>query len=253
MRRFAFAIASILFACVAAAQNEDTINPDRPGIADGSTTVRRGVVQVETGVERDDSHDGGATQRDITTPTLLRIGISDAIELRFEGSGYEHTTPPPSNGWAPVSIGMKMHLQEENAAAHRPSLGVIGRLFVPSGTGDFRSDRVSGDVRLAADLDLSEQWAINPNLGVAWNGDERFAAALAALTVQYNFSSKLNAFVDGGLQAPEQRHGAASLLLDTGGAWVIGHRLQLDASIGWGAHGTTTPRVFCSAGISRMF
>jgi hypothetical protein len=102
---------------------------------------------------------------------------------------------------------------------------------------------------------LSEQWSLNPNVGVSTqdNGNGRFTAALAALTLQYNVSKKVNVFVDGGLQAPEERGGSASLLLDSGAAWILGNDLQLDVEAGWRAHGQSAPNVFVGAGISRRF
>lgn len=246
---------ALLSARPGAAQSEDLINADRPGIADSSTTVRRGTVQVEAGVERDDATADGVAQHTLSTPALVRYGLSDAFELRVEGNGYQRVAGSDrSSGWAPASVGAKVHLMSEDAPHHRPSLGVIARLFVPSGSGDSRSRTFTGDVRLAADLDLSERWAVNPNLGLRFDdANGRFTAALAALTIQYNFSPRLNIFVDGGMQAPEQRHGTSSVLLDSGVAWIVGSSTQLDAAIGWGAHGETPPRIFWSAGLSRRF
>lgn len=253
--------AAILF-CASAlfAQSEDVINPDRPGIADGSQTVRRGVFQVELGVERDHQVASGADDVTLATPLLLRDGLTDVFELRVETTGYEHDTSTSGmdrntqSGLAPISAGFKFHFLDEDQKTHRPSLGVIGRVFAPSGSGDLRSHETTADLRLAADLDLSDRWAINPNIGIASYVDgDRYTAALAALTVQYNFTKKLNAFVDGGFQSAEQKEGKASLLLDTGAAWIVGSDTQLDVSVGWGARGETVPNVFWSAGVSRRF
>ena len=228
-------LAAVLFlVTVAARADEDLIDADRPGIADGSHTVHARVFQVEAGVQ--------LAKGSLSTPLLLRYGLTERFEARVETDAYTR------DGWAPLSVGFKYHLLDE------PSLGVIARFFVPSGSRDARSDHFSGDVRLAADVSFGEKWSINPNVGVAVSSDgERFTAATAALTVQYNFSSRANVFVDGGLQTPEERGGSTSLLLDTGAAWIIGNNLQLDASIGWGAHGRSTPNVFWSAGLGRRF
>jgi Putative MetA-pathway of phenol degradation len=223
--RLVLIITLSLFAATARAQsNDDVINPDRPGIADGSATISRGAFQIEIGGERDDQN----SQHTFSTPTLLRYGLANSFELRVETNGYQ-----TGGDIAPISIGFKKHFHDT------PSLGVIGRYFFAK-----NGQRATGDVRLAADMDLNGKWSVNPNVGVAF-GDS--TTGTAALTVQYNFSKKLNAFVDGGYQSP------SALLLDTGMAWVIGNRTQLDFSVGWGAHGSTTPNVFWSAGISRMF
>jgi hypothetical protein len=232
-----------LFASSAFAQDADLINPDRPGIADGSSVVGRGIFQLEFGLERD--HDAGG--RSIATPLLFRYGVSKDFEFRAEGNDYIRADG--ANGFAPVSIGAKYHF------ADAPSLGVIARLFVPSGTGAQRSHTTNGDLRLAADINLGEKWSLNPNVGVVSqdDGDGRFTAALVALTVQYNLSDHANVFIDGAVQSPERRGGGASLIVDTGGAWIVGRNTQFDLSVGWGARGTTAPNVFVGAGISRRF
>src|SRR5258708_22436185 len=102
------------------AQDADLITPDRPGIADGSAAVGRGIFQIEAGLERDHGSDG----RSLSTPLLLRYGVSKAFELRVEGNGYIHADG--ANGFSPLSIGAKYHF------ADAPSLGVIARVFVPS-------------------------------------------------------------------------------------------------------------------------
>jgi hypothetical protein len=227
----------------AQAQDADLINPDRPGIADGSAAVGRGIFQIEAGLERDHSSDG----RSLSTPLLLRYGVSKAFELRVEGNGYIHADG--ANGFAPLSLGAKYHF------ADAPSLGVIARVFVPSGSGAQRSHTTNGDVRLAADLNLGEKWSLNPNIGIASqdDGTGRFTSGLAALTVQYNISDRANVFVDGAVQSPEEKGGTVSLIVDAGAAWILGRNTQLDISAGWGAHGTTPPNVFVGAGISRRF
>lgn len=242
MNRIA-AVFLCLFACVASAQDSGLINSDRPGLADSSAVVGAQVWQIEAGLERDHAADG----RSLSTPLLLRYGATKALEFRIEGDGYIHSDS--GNGFAPLSIGAKYHFSDA------PSLGVIARVFVPSGTGAQRSRTTNGDLRLAADIDLSEKWSINPNIGAASqdDGDGRFTAGLAALTLQYSFSDRANVFVDGALQSPERRGGGTSVIADTGAAWIVGRDTQFDLSVGWGAHGSTAPNVFWSVGISRRF
>lgn len=241
--RVAAVVFLFLLASTAVAQDADLINPDRPGIADGSAVVGPGIFQLEAGLERDHASDGRST----ATPLLFRYGLSKAFEMRVEGNGYIQADG--ANGFAPVSLGMKYHF------ADAPSLGVIARIFVPSGTGVQRSHATAADVRLAADITIGEKWSLNPNVGLGSqdDGDGRFTSGLAALTVQFNISERANVFVDGSVQSPEQRGGTISLIVDVGGALIVGRNTQLDASAGWGAHGTTPPNVFLAAGISRRF
>lgn len=249
--RSALALLLAFAALTLAAQEKEKepINADRPGIADGSQTVGRGVFQIEVGGERDHFDDGDVHVT--STPLLLRYGITDPLELRVEGNGYGHATFPggSASGWSPLSVGVKVHFVD------KPSLGVIARYFPASGSGDFKSEHPAADLRLAADMDLSETWSINPNIGVASrdDGDGRFTAALAAFTLQYNVTKKFNVFVDGALQSPEARGGSSSLIADAGAVWIIGNDTQLDVSAGWGARGQTPPNVFVAAGVGRRF
>lgn len=123
------------------------------------------------------------------------------------------------------------------------------------GTGDFRAHHVTGDVRLAADWDFSKKpkLSLNPNVGAGRYEDNQghtFTAGLVAVTLNYLPTSKLNPFIDMGLQAPEEREGNSAVILDTGVAYIVGHNVQLDASIGSGAHGAKPPHPFISLGMS---
>lgn len=204
----------LAFAFTFAARAQDVINADRPGLADSGATVSQRTFQIEFGVERDD---------DVTsTPTLLRYGLTGSFELRVETNGYE------DGSLAPVSLGFKKHFGST-------PFGVIGRVF----------EGGDADLRLAADYELNDKWSLNPNIGVAY--EDSSTSGLAAMTLQYNVSDKLNVFVDGAFQTP------GDLILDGGVAWILGTRTQLDFSAGWGVHGDGVPDRFVSAGISRAF
>ena len=73
------------------------------------------------------------------------------------------------------------------------------------------------------------------------------------MTLNYNPSKVLNLFADTGIQSRESRRGKASATVDVGVAYIIGRDVQIDASLGWGAAGTTPPRPFLSVGISERF
>jgi hypothetical protein len=204
---FAGLVAILLLSAMPLHADDDLINPDRPGIADGSQTIARGTFQLETGVDRE--------QGENAFPTLLRLGISKNFEARVESESV--LTHP--------LLGFKVHF------ADTPSLGVIVRA----------GEHHEGDVRLAADINLGEKWSLNPNVGI-----NRDRGALAALTVQYNLTQHANVFVDGG-------YDTSQLLIDAGGAWIIGRNTQFDASATWGARGRGVANVVYSAGISRRF
>lgn len=255
----------LAFGCLAATPafaepDDDYINPDRPGIADGSTTVGRGHFQIETAFQRE-FRDGG-DDRTTFIPTLLRYGFADKWEVRVEGDTYTWEKQVEagqgtsySQGVAPTSIGLKYNFVDA-IGAKRPSIGAIVRVFPPSGSGDFRNTRTTGDVRLAADWNFAEKWSLNPNVGVGVYQDDAkrtYTAGLFAATLNFNPSKVVNFFVDTGIQTPEEKNGRTSMIVDAGGAVILGHDIQLDLSVGTGVAGSTPPHPFVAAGFSKRF
>jgi len=242
--------------------NEDYINPDRPGIADGSTTVGRGSFQVETAIQSEFRRSGAEHDRTIFVPTLLRYGFSDKWEVRIEGNAHawrrqeDPTGITYSDGFAPASIGLKYNIASVPDGSKKPSIGAIARIFPPSGTGDFRNSRTTGDFRLAADWGFTDKWSLNPNVGIGVyqdNSGRTYTAGLFATTLNFNPSKTVNFFVDTGLQTPEERNGRTSVIVDSGAAFIIGHNIQLDFSIGAGIAGSTPPHPFVAVGFSERF
>ncbi|HJT16082.1 MAG TPA: hypothetical protein VJ853_01770 [Thermoanaerobaculia bacterium] len=193
--------------------DDDAIDADRPGIADGSHSMQRGRFQLELGGQFENERN--------SLPTLLRYGLTDSLELRVEND----------NGSAPFSAGFKDHFLDSGST----SMGVIGRWFV--------ARRSYGDLRLVSDFQPNRRWDINPNLGIAMDA-QHSKSATGALTVQYNFTARVNAFVDTGIQRSD-------VLVDAGGAWVVGNETQLDASVFREVHGRA--KTIWSAGLSRRF
>ncbi|HEV2607497.1 MAG TPA: transporter, partial [Xanthomonadaceae bacterium] len=220
---------------------DDYINPDRPGIADGSTVIFPSRFEIETGIQAEYRSHGEEHDRTLFLPSLLRIGVNKNWEIRIEGNAYTWvSTYDPllgsmhDEGASPVSIGAKVHFVD-SAGIQQPSVGAILRIFPASGSGSFRTTHVTGDFRLVADWDIASQWSLNPNVGVGvYEGDANrvYTAGLFAMTLNYNPSKTLNFFVDTGVQSPETNHGKTSVIFDAGVAYLITRDIQLDFSAG---------------------
>lgn len=244
-----------------AASEPDLINPDRPGIADGSTVIGGGWLQIESGIQLEYRRDGDTRTHTLFLPALLRIGIDKRWEIRFEGNTFNTTRTfdatgidDRASGLSPLSIGVKYHI-EDSKGVREPSLGVILRVFPAWGSGDFRTRHLTADLRLAADWDFAprQKLSLNPNFGVGRYEDGQgrtFTTGLFAVTLNYLPTRKLNPFVDMGLQSPEERAGFASVIMDAGVAYIVGRNIQLDVSSGKGVHGRTPPHPFVAFGIS---
>ena len=245
-----------------AADEDDYINPDRPGNADGSNVIGAGRFLIETGIQQEYRRNDGNKSRMVFLPTLLRIGLDKRFEFRIESNAYTwlkstNATAGTTHteGAAPGSVGFKYHFVDA-VEAQQASVGAIFRYFPRSGSRDFKTSQATGDLRLVADWDFAPQWSLNPNVGVGIYEDDAkrlYTAALFATTLSFNPSKKLNFFVDTGIQSPETKHGGTAMVVDLGAAYVVGQNIQLDFSAGSRTEGKTSPRLFLSAGISKRF
>ncbi len=243
------------------ATEPDLINADRPGIADGSTVVGPKTFQIESGIQAEFRRNGDSREHTLFVPTLLRFGIDSHWEVRIEGNTYTRVTSFQStrttnqtSGFAPLSLGFKYHIYDSHND-HQFSLGTIVRVFPEWGSQEFRTQHVTGDIRLAADWNFAPhlRLSLNPNIGVARYEDDQgrlFTAGLFAMTLNSNPTKKLNPFIDLGVQWPEEKNGQTSAILDGGLAYIIGRNLQVDAGVGTRVHGDTGPQPFIGFGIS---
>jgi hypothetical protein len=243
--------------------DDASIQADRPGIADGSTVVGASRYQLEAGFQNDLLGHSHSDQQSITTPTLIRLGLSDSLELRIESNGFSNTRVSSDDqsvdkaaGYSPVSAGVKYNFIPASESNSNLSLGVIGRYFPVSGSGDFRSHHSTGDIRIAVDKEISDLWSFTGNIGAAAYEDDssrEFAAALLAGTITRTLSDKLAIFGDFGFQGPESQNGGGALLVDGGVTYLLTKELQLDFSFGSGLTGVDTSNFFWSAGLSILF
>jgi hypothetical protein len=236
----------------------DPINPDRPGIADGSHVIGAGRLQLEAGYLQERHPEDDAIRRLSFVPALLRIGLSSRVEARLESNSFSHErvsspfgTVSTSTGLSPLYLGGKVVLFE-SAGDSALSVATIVRVAPPSGSDEFRTEQTTGDVRVVADWQFTPTLSLNPNVGWAEYEDsgERFGTALGALTLSWQPTPKWNPFVDVAYQSREEREGTWAMIVDAGVSYLVACDLALDLSAGQNVHGFTSPKPFVAAGIS---
>jgi hypothetical protein len=236
----------------------DPINPDRPGIADGSHVIGAGRLQLEAGYLQERHPEDDAIRRLSFVPALLRIGLSSRVEARLESNSFSHErvsspfgTVSTSTGLSPLYLGGKVVLFE-SAGDSALSVATIVRVAPPSGSDEFRTEQTTGDVRVVADWQFTPTLSLNPNVGWAEYEDsgERFGTALGALTLSWQPTPKWNPFVDVAYQSREEREGTWAMIVDAGVSYLVACDLALVLSAGQNVHGFTSPKPFVAAGIS---
>ncbi|KQY11853.1 hypothetical protein ASD28_04295 [Massilia sp. Root133] len=234
----------------AARADDDTINPDRPNVANSSQVVGSHRVQLETGVQWDRQRDLEAHVRTLTTPTLLRIGVADALELRVETDGrtIEHAGDPASGahtvsaGWADLSAGVKWHVADPDGM--RPSVGMIAEVALPMGSAALRGSGFRPSIELPVEWDLGHDWSLGVMPGVVRDSDVTYG--VFAASVGKAFSERLHGFAE--VAAPQIGHGTQAIV-DTGVSWLVNRDCQIDAMV---VHGVNrqTPGLSLAFGVS---
>ena len=241
------------------AEDDDTINPDRPNVANASQVVGPHRIQLETGLDWDRQRDPDAHVRTLTTPTLLRIGLSDAFELRAETDGrtIEHASDPASGthsvnaGWADLAAGVKWHAVDQDGA--RPSLGVIAEAMLPTGSRALRGSGFRPQVEVPAEWELGHDWSLAVMPGIGRDSDDaggRYTVGVFAASVGKAFGERLHGFAELALpQIARAEHGGTQLQLDAGVSWLVNKDCAVDAMVVRGLH-RNTPEMSLAFGIS---
>jgi len=220
----AFVVASAL-ALPARAQTSDPMNPDRPGVSNGATTVGAGHLQIELGGnvfwdEGDKAFD--------TFPVAARYGVGKVFELRLESDTV--SIHGADRGVADLFAGVKWTFHAGN-----PTLGVMARARFPTGSRPFREAAVTPDFTLLANIPLGEKWSVEANVavGVPPAADEngRVAQWIYAATVGAAVTSKFQAFGELALIGPDTHDGPHQALADAGIAYALKDNLVLDLDV----------------------
>lgn len=230
MRSISKVAVFLLLCSLPAVAQETSIVADRPGLADGSTTMSRGVAQLEAGVTADEDL--------LTLPALIRYGITDRFELRIASDVISD-----EGDLAPIAVGFKLRLRDGSLP-----LSLIASVQPPSGGGSLRSTAFESEARLVSDIALAEGLSLTPNVGIAFveGGD---AAGIIAATLEREMGAFLP-FVD---FETTFGSGDTSMIADAGVAWVVRPNTQLDLSAGVNVLGDAYPDWFLAAGYSRRF
>jgi hypothetical protein len=239
--------------------------PERPGLDTPPCIVDAGHVSVETALvdwtlERDGQ---SRTDTVLIGDTLVRVGLTDAIEAQIGWTPYGHVRARDRTTGAidrtgragDVTLGFKASLM--NPAGDGTSIAIdpfvtlpVGR--VPVGAGDW-----GAGVRLPIGLSLNDALSLSltPEIDAAVDedGNGRHAAYGSAAGINLKFSEKLGGSAELAAFRDDDPSGHST---QTFGALSLGWQpiddLQLDIGATAGLN-TKSPDVELYAGVSRRF
>jgi len=240
---------------------EDGIVTDRPDFVESSDTVGKGRFQIETSaaLERDD--EDGAKTRTWTTPTLLRFGVREDLELRLESDGYTNARTDfagggstTERGYQDLDVGAKWHMRDQAGAL--PSVGWLLHLTLDTGSSAFRGEDVRPSLRAVMEWDLGGPFSLGVMPGIIYDKDgngERFTAGILGTVLGYEVSERTRVFAEvAASQIAPERHGGNIVTYDFGIAYLVTDLVQVDTAFAIGAT-DETPDLGWTVGLSMKF
>ena len=202
------------------ARAAEPIDTDGPDFVESSEVVGHGRLQFEAHLAREHAARDAGHQTTTSTPTLLRLGVAQALELRLE-----------TDGRVEVALGVKWHSQDRDPTAGIPALSWILHFDTPTGSGDLRGRGIRPSLRAVATWDLPDDFALGLmpgiKLGTAPNG-ERFVSGIFGAALNRRWTERFRTFVE--VAAPQiatHRYGGTSLSWSLGAAYLINNDWQL--------------------------
>lgn len=242
--------------------DDESIATDRPDFVESSDVVGKGRIQLEASVAWERDRQGSTRTRLGSTPTLLRVGVAEAWELRLETDGRlrQRTTDDSGTrsvrGWSDLSVGVKWHQRDGDEEAGTPGVGWLLHADLDSGSGAFRGQGVRPSLRMAAEWEFAGGWSLGVMPGIYRDRDDsgrHFVGGILAAVVGKSFTDQLRGFVEvSGQQLASAQHGGRVVTLDTGAAWLLTRDLQLDTAVSRGVS-AAAPRWSWTVGLSTRF
>lgn len=248
LRHAAVSSASLLAWCLAAtAHAEEPLSADRPDFVESSSVVGKGRFQLETGFNSEHNKADGVKERATSTPTLLRFGLSDSLELRVSSDGFSRLRSEDTatgittreRGYSDLNIGIKWNTHEGDPTSNTPAMAWLLHADLETGSRAFRGDGVRPSLRFVAEWELPNDWSVGvmPGIFAEKNEDgDRYVGGIAAITVGKGWTERFRTYVElAGQQLASKKNGGHVVTWDTGATYLITNDVQVDIGLAWGA------------------
>jgi hypothetical protein len=240
-------------------REDEPIQTDRPDFVETSETVGKGRFQVETSFLVERERNAQERERTYSMPTMLRVGLDEAFELRIESDGrtVQHTRDKESGegsttaGYADTAIGFLWHALD--AEGMRPSVGIIVDAELPTGSRRLRGVGARPSLRVIGEWDLpgDMQFGVMPGIAVERQQDTgRYTYGLLGVVLEKSFNRRLRGLVEVSMpQIARSRHGGTQASFDVGAAYLLTNDCQIDTLFSRGLN-HRTPYASWTVGLS---
>ena len=220
---------------------QDTIETDRPNMANSAEALRPGTFQWESGVNL--VSDSAVGTSAFSLPLNLRFGVVEQLELQFNTQGPLWTNPGAAGEtWSNLQnlgAGAKWTLYHREGKPLE-SVGLLGGLsFQDRGSGPFLSQ---WNLTLAFNFNLPSDTSLGVNLGTNQDpAHENQNSKTCAGSFGFPLERHLSGYLEGSGMLPVQGDGTFGV--DGGLLYLLTPDVQVDGALGrfWtGADAQTT-------------
>jgi len=206
------------------------IDTDRPDLTDATTTVARGHVQFESGFTSQTSRDALTA---LSGPeALIRVGIFSRAELRI-GQNYRSVESAPgqrTSGFDDLQLGTKIRLLDQGSL---PAVSIEAFTTITTGAAAIGAPRALPGGALLVQQTSDGPWSAGVEIEVA-RGAESGASGFTSLSIQYQATSRIQAYGEWYQLQPDLSENARQHYVDTGILIALSNDVQVDARFGVG-------------------
>ena len=242
---------------------DEPLVTDRPDFTEASSTVGKGVLQIEFGYTYTQNRDDGSetVSHSIGEP-LFRYGIfADWLEFRFaafptiekrEPAGMPHDT---TSGTEDLYLGFKIGLTPQEGIL--PEMALVPQMTVPSGSSAFTNNEVLPGVNWLYSWTISDELTVAGstqfNRAVNDTGDAYTEWAQSA-TAAFSLTDELGAYTEWYAFFPHAATGGVKPehYLNGGFTYLLSNDVQFDIRAGYGLNDAADD-VFIGSGLSVRF
>jgi len=207
--------------------SQNKINSDRPDQTEGTHAIQPRELQIEADFyynyfEKEKSA--------LISSSLIRLGLMEKAEFRLvvEEGRQRDAFIETTQGVYPLSAGTKVELIKEHAWI--PNISGLAYLQLPfTSKSEENKLRWSPAFVLATEYDV-DKLSIDVNVGVKWGAFEPAKALMASSSFRYEWSEKLQSFIEYYAQFSLQSHPMHNS--DLGVMYLFSDQFQMSLSFG---------------------
>lgn len=206
---------------------DNKINSDRPDQTEGTHVIQPGELQIEADFYYNYFEKEKAA---LISSNLIRVGLLKQAELRLvlEEGRQRDAFIETTQGVYPLSAGTKVELIKEHAWI--PNVSGLAYLQLPfTSKSEENKLRWSPAFVLASEYDVAKL-SMDVNVGVKWGAFEPTKALMASSSFRYEWSEKLQSFIEYYGQFSTQSHPMHNS--DLGFMYLFTDQFQMSLSFG---------------------